>query len=200
MKTVCSLLLIVATVLALAAIRPVNADSPLPQVRAVMVTEDGDPIGNLKSPPAGMELPVSVTVGDHQIQIFLLIHILPGAKSLIITQMEDPVVTALSDQGVVGRGLKRGWELSVQKEQDVQVTVTGASPVGVKEYDLLEVILVTTDEVANAVRVRGTVERPRGPIPWPLIGGVVGGVAVGAALAGLWVWRRRAVFNPEDWR
>jgi len=187
MKTAGSVLLMVL-IMSMIVVGTTHADSELSVVQSVLIVENGRPVGSLRSPTPGTELTVEVTSGDHQIQAIVQLHAVPGVRVLLLTHLDDVIITALSDEGVVGEVLEGGWSLTVEKEQMVHINLVGRSPVGASEYDLLQALVLTNKLARTECRVEGIVvgQRLNVPILLVSIGGGAGVVMLAVIIFLLW--------------
>ena len=187
MKTAGSVLLMVL-IMSMIAVGTTHADSELSAVQSVLIVENGKPVGSLRSPTPGTELTVEVTSGDHQIQAIVQLHAVPGVRVLLLTHLDDVIITALSDEGVVGEVLEGGWSLTAEKEQMVHINLVGRSPVGASEYDLLQALVITNKLARTEFRVEGIVVGQRLSVPMLLtsIGGGAGVVMLAVIIFVLW--------------
>lgn len=168
-------------------------------VRSVLVTQDGRPIGSLSSPAPGSTLVVEVEDGTHQLQAIIQIAAVPGQRYLLLTELENAVVTGLSEDGVVGSVLDGGWILDAKREQLVHINLAGNRPQGADEFDLVQGLSITADQVLTEFRVEANVVRPVVPLPLPLLSGAVGAGAVTVLALAIFIWGRARRNEETHW-
>lgn len=168
-------------------------------VKSVLVTENGRPIGSLRSPAPGSRLVVEIEDGDHQLQAIVQLATVPGERYLLLTDLEDALITGLSEAGVVGAALIGGWLLDSNKEQLVHINVSGIRPAEAGEFDLLQALLLTSDQIRTEFRVEARVVRPLVPLPMPLLSAAVGAGTMTVLALAIFIWRRARRDEGTQW-
>lgn len=171
---------------------PALAQSPEGAVHSVLITENGKPIGSLSGPVNGQEVMVGVTEGRQYIQAIIQIN-LPGREQVIIlTGLQDPIITALSDRGRVGSVIRGGLVLNEEHAQAVLATIGGTNPLGVRHFDVVQVIRLSQESLIKEVSVRALVRAPprKVPLHWVLLI-ILGLFAIAGSSVLIWRWRRR---------
>ena len=142
---------------------------------------------------------MEVEDGTHQLQAIIQITAVPGQRYLLLTELEDAMVTGLSEEGVVGSVLHGGWMLDTKREQLVHINLAGNRPQGAEEFDLVQGLSITADQALTEFRVEASVVRPVVPLPLPLLSGAVGAGAVTVLALAIFIWRRARRNDGTQW-
>jgi hypothetical protein len=166
----------------------VNAASPT-ALRSITVFEVSHAIGNLAEPPPYSLL--NVTVQSRESNLEIIAQIMPGEQEriLVVSELDNQIITALSVQGVVGRSLPGGYEIRQAGEEAV-LRLSGTIPAGSNEATIVTIISESPDGVQLLAQVRASVKSPPGLLllasaliwPWGVVTALAALILVGIVL------------------
>ena len=177
----------------------VHAAAPT-SLRSITVFEVSQSIGNLAEP-----LPYSamaVTVQSRKSNLEIIAQIVPGEQEriLVVSELDNQIITALTPRGVAGRSLPGGYEIREAGEEAV-LRLSGTIPTGSREATVATIISESPDGVRLLAQVRASVKTPPGilllapALLWPW--GVVATLAV-LILVGIVLVRRRSRLGWDE--
>lgn len=169
----------------------VNAASPT-AVRSITVFEVSHAIGNLAEPPPYSLM--NVTVQSRESNLEIIAQVMPANQEriLVVSELDNQIITALTRRGVVGRSLPGGYEIRQAGEEAV-LRLSGTIPTGSREAIIITVISESPEGVRLLAQVRASLKTPPGllllaaALIWPW--GAVTALAI-LILVGILVRRR----------
>jgi hypothetical protein len=155
---------------------------PATAIRSATVYENSEVRGNLSEPTAFSRLHIQLKREDAKIE--LVGQILPtDQRILVVSGLDNQIITALAPGGVVGRSLTGGYELP-SIEQEALLRLNGVLPPGSKHAVIATLIAESPEGVQLLAEVTASVKNdPIPPIlkrlwPWLLLSVVVIGAGV----------------------
>ncbi len=154
---------------------------PETAIRSATVYENAAVRGNLSEPAAFSRLHIQVR---QDAQIELVSQILPTPdRILVVSGLNEQIITALTPGGVVGRSLAGGYEIP-GLEQEALLRLNGVLPPGAEHAVIATLLAESPDGVQLLAEVTASVKHdPIPPLlkqlwPWLLLSVVLIGAGV----------------------
>jgi hypothetical protein len=155
---------------------------PATPIRSVTVYENAEVRGALAEPAAFSRLHIQVQRQDAHIE--LVSQILPtDQRILVVSGLNNQIITALTPGGVVGRSLDGGYEIS-NVEQEALLRLNGVLPSGAQHAVVATLLAESPEGVQLLAEVTASVQTDLIPPilkrlwPWLLLSLVLVGAGV----------------------
>ena len=168
------LLIVLLTIFAIT--KPVLSLQESP-VLTLTAHENGQAIVNLAQPQPFTQ--VEVEIDDPRASLEVISQIKPrgGERLIIVSQLDQLIITALTSRGVVGEPRKGGYELSDTRGEVAVIKISGTLLPGTKNACLIGIVSESRNNFTSLVDVRIQVKPPPGFvqflgkifIPWGIV-------------------------------
>jgi LPXTG-motif cell wall-anchored protein len=186
--------LLVATLLLTGDYRAASTHAASPSaVRSMTVYEASKAIGDLAEPAPFSVMHVVLTNGEANVELMAKIMPEQDERILVVSALEDQIITALTPEGVVGHSLPGGYEIQ-GANQEALLRLNGVLPHASRQAMVATIISEGPDGVQILAQVTASVQKNIIPpavkalLPWLLLAGAVGALVLGA---GYFLRRRR---------
>jgi hypothetical protein len=169
-------------------------------VRSITVYEASKAIGDLAVPAPFSVLHVVLTNGESNVELMAKIMPEQDERILVVSALEDQIITALTLGGVVGHSLPGGYEIQGAK-QEAQLRLNGVLPEASHQALVATIFSEGPDGVQLLAQVTASVKQEIIPPavkalwPWALLAVAVLAVVLGARYYRRW-WRNS---QSADW-
>jgi hypothetical protein len=169
-------------------------------VRSITMYEASQVIGNLAAPAPVSVLHVEVTSSESNLELMAQIMPEQDERILIVSALDDQIITALTPEGVVGHSLPGGYEIREAK-QEALLRLNGVLPQASRQAMVATIISERPDGVQLLAQVTASVQKDTIPPvvkalwPWALLAAAVGALVLGARY--YFRWRRNN--QSADW-
>lgn len=169
---------------------PTNVHAAAPTaVRSITVFEVSQAIGNLAEPPPYSLM--TVTVQSREANLEIIAQVMPAEQEriLVVSELDNQIITALTRRGVAGRSLPGGYEIRQAGEEAI-LRLSGTIPTGSREAIIITIISESPDGVQLLAQVRASVKTPPGLLlsaaaliwPWGIITALTTLILIGIVL------------------
>lgn len=169
-------------------------------VRSITVYEASQAIGDLAEPAPFSVMHVVLTSNESNVELMAKIMPEQDERILVVSALDEQIITALTPGGVVGRSFPGGYEIRAAN-QEALLRLNGVLPQASHQAMVATIISESPDGVKLLAQVTASVKKEIVPpvvkafLPWLLLAGAVGALVLGAG----YFFRRWRNGQPADW-
>lgn len=154
-------------------------------VRSITVYEASKAIGDLAEPPPYSVMHVVLSSSESNMELMAKIMPEQDERILVVSALDEQIITALTPEGVVGHSLPGGYEIQEAK-QEALLRLNGTIPQDSRQAMVATILSESPDGVQILAQVTASVKKNTIPpvvkalLPWMLLAGAVGALVLGA--------------------